>query len=65
MLKSRQEIENASLENVNSNRKRKRVCKEEEVEEALKQWFTKVRKKDARVTEPLLPQKAEYLAIKQ
>ncbi|CAI6359013.1 unnamed protein product [Macrosiphum euphorbiae] len=65
MLKSRKEIENASLENVNSNRKRKRVGKEEEVEEALKQWFTKVQKKDARVTGPLLLQKAEYLAIKQ
>ncbi|XP_025415843.1 tigger transposable element-derived protein 4-like [Sipha flava] len=58
MLKSRQEIENASLENVNSNRERKRVGKEEEVEEALKQWFTKVRQKDVRVTGPLLRQKS-------
>jgi hypothetical protein len=64
MLKSRQEIENASLENVNSNRKRKRVGKEEEVEEALKQWFTNVRQKDVRVTGPLLRQKAEDLAKK-
>jgi len=51
MLKSRQAIENE-----NSNRKRKRAGKEE-VEEALKQWFTKVREKDARVTGPLLRQK--------
>lgn len=43
MLKSRQEIENASLENENLNRKRKRISKEEEVKETLKQWFTKVR----------------------
>lgn len=64
MLKSRQEIENASLGNVNSNRKRKRVGKEEEVEEALKQWFTKVREKDVWVTGPLLRQKAEDLAKK-
>ncbi|XP_050547232.1 tigger transposable element-derived protein 6-like [Daktulosphaira vitifoliae] len=64
MLKSRQKIENASLANVNSNRKRKRVGKEEEVEDALKQWFTKVREKDARVTGPLLLQKAEELAKK-
>ncbi|XP_025414144.1 tigger transposable element-derived protein 3-like [Sipha flava] len=63
MLKSRQEIENASLENVNSNRERKRVSKEE-VEVALKQWFTKVRQKDVRVTGPLLRQKAEDLAKK-
>jgi len=64
MLKSRQEIENASLENVNSNLKRKRVGKEEENKEALKQWFTKVREKVARVTGPLLRQKAEDLAKK-
>ncbi|XP_025417108.1 tigger transposable element-derived protein 6-like [Sipha flava] len=36
----------------------------EEVEEALKQWFTKVRQKDVRVTGPLLRQKAEDLAKK-
>lgn len=53
MLKSRQEIENVSLANKNSDCKRKRVGKEE-VEEALKQWFTKVREKDVRVTGPLL-----------
>jgi len=64
MLKSRQQIENASLENVDLNRKRKRAGKEEEVEEALKQWFTKVREKDARVTGPLLRQNAEDLAKK-
>ncbi|CAI6366965.1 unnamed protein product [Macrosiphum euphorbiae] len=64
MLKIRQEIENASLENVNSNRKRKRVGNEEEVEEAFKQWFTKVGEKDIRVTGPLLLQKAEDLEKK-
>ncbi|XP_025203182.1 tigger transposable element-derived protein 3-like [Melanaphis sacchari] len=58
MLKSRQEIEGNALENVNSNRKRKRAGKEEEVEEALEQWFIKVREKDARVTGPLLRQKS-------
>ncbi|KAL4123077.1 hypothetical protein QTP88_015309 [Uroleucon formosanum] len=42
----------------------KRAGKEEEVEEALKQWFTKVREKDDRVTGPLLRQKAEELAKK-
>lgn len=60
MLKSRQEIENASL--ADKGRIRKRAGKEGEVEEALKQWFTKVRDKDVRVTGPLLRQKAQNLA---
>jgi len=52
------------LANKNSNRKRKRVGKEEEIEEALKQWFTKVREKNTRVTGPLLRQKAEDIVTK-
>jgi len=48
---------------VNSNRKIKGVGKEE-VEDALKQWFTKVREKDDLVTGPLLCQKAEDLEKK-
>jgi len=62
MLKSRQEIGNASssLANESSDRKIKRAGIERE--EALEQWFTKVREKYGRVTGPLLRLKAEELA---
>ncbi|VVC31429.1 Homeobox domain-like,HTH CenpB-type DNA-binding domain [Cinara cedri] len=46
------------------NRKRKRCGKDDTVERALKEWFVKVRNKDARVSGPLLCQKAEELAEK-
>lgn len=64
ILKNRQEIENASLANESSDRKRKRDGKEAEVDETLKQWFTKVNEKDVRVTGPLLRQKAEDIVKK-
>lgn len=43
ILKNRYEIEVASLNNENTNRKRKRCGKDEEVEKTLKKWFTDVR----------------------
>ncbi|XKL63957.1 hypothetical protein PGB90_006321 [Kerria lacca] len=46
--------------NVNKNRKRKRCGKDEDVETALKEWFTCVREKDASVNGPLLKMKAEH-----
>lgn len=44
--------------NENSNRKKKRVGKER-VEEALKQWFTKVKEKDTRVTKTTVAPKTQ------
>lgn len=64
LLKNRKIIDTSLLENENSSRKRKRCGKDEDVELALKEWFTKVRKQDARVDGPYLKQKAEQLAAK-
>jgi len=54
MLKSRREIGNASLANENSDRKRKRAGKKEKVEDALKQWYIKVREKMAELQDHFL-----------
>ena len=43
LLKSRNEIESAIVENENKNRKRKRCGKDEDVEKTLKKWFIEVR----------------------
>lgn len=64
LLKNRNEIEKSLMNNENISRKRKRCGKDEDVEEALKQWFTKVRKQDARVNGPFLKLQAEKLALK-
>lgn len=64
LLKSRNEIECISASNGNVDRKRKRTGKDEEVEEALKEWFLKVRKKDASIDGPLFREQAEKLARK-
>jgi len=44
--------------------KKKKAGIEEEIEEALKQWFTKMREEDAPVTGPLLRLKSEELTNK-
>lgn len=64
LLKNRNEIESSLMNNENASRKRKRCGKDEDVEQALKEWFTKVRKQDGRVDGPLLKQKADELASK-
>lgn len=64
LLKSRNDLESAVLNNENVSRKSKRCEKDEDVEAALKTWFFQVRDKDARVNGPLLRQKAEQLAMK-
>jgi len=64
MLKSCKEIRNALPANESSDGKRKRANIEEKVEEAWKQWFTKGREKDARVTGPPLHLKAKEFANK-
>ncbi|XKL62986.1 hypothetical protein PGB90_005350 [Kerria lacca] len=64
LLKDRDNFENAAIQNENLSRKRKRGGKDDDVELALKDWFSKVRAKDARVTGPVLRQKAGDLAQK-
>jgi len=64
ILKNREDIECEALQNESQSRKRKRCGKDDTVERALKEWFVKVRNKDARVSGPLLRQKAEELAEK-
>ena len=51
----------AAKQNDNLSCKRKRVGKDQQVESALKLWFTNVRQRDARVDGPLMQQKAEQL----
>lgn len=64
LLKNRVEIENAAKSNDNLENKRNRSGKDNQVESALKLWFTNVREKDARVDGPLMRQKADELAKK-
>ncbi|XP_060863070.1 tigger transposable element-derived protein 3-like [Metopolophium dirhodum] len=64
ILKNRKDIECEALQNESQSRKRKRCEKDNTVESALKEWFVKVRNEDARVSGPLLRQKAEELAEK-
>jgi hypothetical protein len=64
ILQDRSTLECLSMDNINDNRKRQRSGKDECVEMALKDWFLKVREKDARVDGPLLRAKAEELARK-
>lgn len=64
LLKNRDSIVRAGKENQNLNCKRFRGGKDNEVESALKLWFTNVREQDARVDGPLMRQKAEELAKK-
>lgn len=61
MLQSWQDTENASLANESSDHKSIRVSKEDEVEQSLTHWFTKMKKKYTRVTGLLLRLKAEEL----
>ncbi|GBM83843.1 hypothetical protein AVEN_115643-1 [Araneus ventricosus] len=65
LLKFRSDIETAVQKNVNLMLKKKRCRKGEDVEDALKELFLKVREKDARVSGPLLRQKAEDLTKKK
>jgi hypothetical protein len=63
LLKSRPELEYSIIGNPNPARKRKRVGKDEEVEEALKRWFTRaVESSNVKITGRLLRRKAEDLA---
>ena len=62
IIKSRVQIVKAAKQNDNLSCKRKRVGKDQQVESALKLWFTNVRQRDARVDGPLMQQKAEQLA---
>uniref|UniRef100_A0A0A9VYT7 Tigger transposable element-derived protein 4 n=1 Tax=Lygus hesperus TaxID=30085 RepID=A0A0A9VYT7_LYGHE len=64
ILKDRETIERAALENADLARKRKRTGKDAQVENALKEWFTQVREKDARLSGPIMREKAEQLAQK-
>lgn len=64
LLKQRYDIEKSVENNESVTRKRKRCGKDEDVERALKDWFTLVREKDARVNGPLMKMKAEDLAKK-
>ena len=59
ILKNRTEICRGAKQNENLSAKRKRVGKDEQVESALKLWFTDVQENDARVDGPLMRQKAE------
>jgi len=54
ILKFRYEIERAGEENQNKNRKKKHDGKDKEIEGTLRELFSSVRKKDARVSGPLL-----------
>ncbi|KAL4149571.1 hypothetical protein QTP88_003497 [Uroleucon formosanum] len=49
ILKNREDIECEALQNESQSRKRKRCGKDDTIEHALKEWFVKVRNKDARV----------------
>jgi hypothetical protein len=62
ILKQRYDIETSILNNETVTRKRKRCGKDEAVEKALKEWFERVREKDARIDGPVLKTKAENLA---
>ncbi|KAL4121289.1 hypothetical protein QTP88_013833 [Uroleucon formosanum] len=64
ILKNKEDIECKALQNESQSRKRKRRGKDNTVERALKEWFVKVRNKDARVSGSLLRQKTEELAEK-
>lgn len=64
LLKDRSSIENAVIQNENLSTKRKSGGKDDDMELVLKEWFSEVRAKDARVTGPLLHQKVEDLAQK-
>ena len=62
LIKQRYEIETSIETNATVTRKRKRCGKEEDAERALKEWFERIREKDARVDSPLLKTKDEELA---
>ena len=64
ILKNRYDVEVSFVDNEQTSRKRKRCGKDEEVENALKRWFTVVRDKDIRVDGPLMKTQAEKLAKK-
>ncbi|KAL4107457.1 hypothetical protein QTP88_017799 [Uroleucon formosanum] len=57
ILKNREDIECEALQNESQSRKRKRCGKDDTVERALKEWFVKVRNKDARVSGPCFAKK--------
>lgn len=62
ILKNRASIETAQMSNQNMHRKRERCGKDDQVESALKMWFTKVRERNAPVNGPIMCQKAEEIA---
>lgn len=62
LLKSRDKIQTAVLHNGDLNRKRNRKGKDPAVENALKNWFSVMRERDARVDGEILKDKAETLA---
>ncbi|XP_025190385.1 tigger transposable element-derived protein 6-like [Melanaphis sacchari] len=59
-----EDIECEALQNESLSQKKKKCRKDDTVERALKEWFVKVRDKDAHVSDPLLRQKPEELAEK-
>jgi hypothetical protein len=56
ILKNRSDIETSGLTNENTDRKRARSGKENQVESALKIWFGNVREKKAPINGPLMRQ---------
>ena len=64
LLKNRYELETSFIDNESTSQKRKCNGKDEDVENALKIWFTKVREKDIWINGPLLKDQAKKLARK-
>jgi len=64
LFKNRNDFKHDFFTNENSNRKRKGCGKDGEMKATLKDWFTHVREKDARLNGPCLREKAEQLARK-
>lgn len=62
IVKNRYEIEKSLLLDANTARKRKRCGKDKDVEDAMRDWFFEVRKKDARIDGQIFKWKAEQLA---
>lgn len=62
ILKNRDELTRRDKQNENTECKRNRAGKDEQVEKALRLWFENVRERDAPVNGPLMQQKAESLA---
>lgn len=63
ILKNREEIEKNVMLNINPTRRRKRTGKEKDVEDALKQWYLKLKSTEG-LTGPMLQAQAEAIARK-